>query len=143
MVNNVVKIPKKSTLLLFCQDKWQVMCCKESQGTKFFIKFDFSTMIPQVDLFSFIFWEKLKTPKQHFEINWPLDGKNIKSVQKIIDICLKTNYWFGMQQFQWKQSKHSKTKTGLLGSNYCYCISFWINTSYNLMIFFQLILHKT
>ena len=35
-------------------------------------KFDFTTMIPQVDLFSFIFWRKLKTPKRHFEINWPL-----------------------------------------------------------------------
>ena len=32
-------------------------------------KFDFTTMIPQVDLFSFVFWEKLKTPKRHFEIN--------------------------------------------------------------------------
>ena len=31
--------------------------------------FDFTTMIPQVDLFSFVFWEKLKTPKRHFEIN--------------------------------------------------------------------------
>ena len=35
-------------------------------------KFDFTTMIPQVDLFSFVFWKKLKTPKRHFEINWPL-----------------------------------------------------------------------
>ena len=31
-------------------------------------KSDLSTMIPQVDLFSFIFWRKLKTPKRHFEI---------------------------------------------------------------------------
>ena len=31
-------------------------------------KFDFTTMIPQIDLFSFVFWEKLKTPKRHFEI---------------------------------------------------------------------------
>jgi hypothetical protein len=37
-------------------------------------KSDFTTMILQVDLFSFIFWEKLKTPKNHFEINWPLMG---------------------------------------------------------------------
>ena len=29
-------------------------------------------MKPQVDLFSFVFWRKLKTPKRHFEINWPL-----------------------------------------------------------------------
>ena len=34
--------------------------------------FDFTTMIPQVDLFSFVFWKKFKTPKRHFEINWPL-----------------------------------------------------------------------
>ena len=31
--------------------------------------FDFTIMIPQVDLFSFVFWEKLKTAKGHFEIN--------------------------------------------------------------------------
>ena len=31
-------------------------------------KFDL-TMIPQVDLFSFVFWKNLKTPKRHFEIN--------------------------------------------------------------------------
>ena len=35
-------------------------------------EFDFTTMIPQVDLFSFIFWRKSKTPKNHFEINYPL-----------------------------------------------------------------------
>ena len=29
-------------------------------------------MIPQVDLFSFVLWKNLKTPKRHFEINWPL-----------------------------------------------------------------------
>ena len=32
-------------------------------------KFDFTTMIPQVDLFTFVFWRKLKTPKRHFEVN--------------------------------------------------------------------------
>ena len=35
-------------------------------------EFYFTTMIPQVDLFSFVFWKKLKTPKRQFEINWPL-----------------------------------------------------------------------
>ena len=25
------------------------------------------------DLFSFVFWKNLKTPKRHFEINWPLE----------------------------------------------------------------------
>ena len=31
-------------------------------------EFDFTTMIPQFDLFSFVFWRKLKTPKKYFEI---------------------------------------------------------------------------
>ena len=35
-------------------------------------EFGFTTLIPQVDLSSFVFWKKLKTPKRHFEINWPL-----------------------------------------------------------------------
>ena len=35
-------------------------------------KFDLTTMIPQVDLFLFVFWKNLKTPKRHLEINWPL-----------------------------------------------------------------------
>ena len=37
-------------------------------------EFDFTTMIPQVDLFSFAFWRKSKTPINHFEIIWPLGG---------------------------------------------------------------------
>jgi hypothetical protein len=32
-------------------------------------KIDLTTMIPQVDLFSFAFWKNLKTPKRLFEIN--------------------------------------------------------------------------
>ena len=32
-------------------------------------KFYFTTMKPKVNLFSFIFWRKLKTSKRHFEIN--------------------------------------------------------------------------
>ena len=39
---------------------------------------DLTTMIPQVDLFSFIFWKNLKTPKRHFEINWPLRKKQLQ-----------------------------------------------------------------
>ena len=35
-------------------------------------EFYFTTMKPQVDLFLFVFWKKLKTPKRHCEINWPL-----------------------------------------------------------------------
>ena len=35
-------------------------------------EFNFTTMIPQVDLFLFVFWRKSKSPKNHFEIIWPL-----------------------------------------------------------------------
>ena len=42
-------------------------------------KFNLTTMIPQVDLFSFVFWKNLQTPKRHFEINWPLQNNNMFS----------------------------------------------------------------
>ena len=32
-------------------------------------EFDFTAMIPQVDLFSFVFLEEIDNPKNHFEIN--------------------------------------------------------------------------
>ena len=36
-------------------------------------EFDFnSTMVPQVDLLLFVFWRKLKRPRRHFEIIWPV-----------------------------------------------------------------------
>ena len=35
-------------------------------------EFYFTTMKPQIDLFSFVFWRKLKTPKIHFAIKWPI-----------------------------------------------------------------------
>ena len=44
-------------------------------------KFDFTTLIPQVDLFSFVFWEKLKTLKIHFKVNWPLVSNKLWGFQ--------------------------------------------------------------
>ena len=35
-------------------------------------KIDLTTKIPQVELFSYVFLEELKTPKILFKINWPL-----------------------------------------------------------------------
>ena len=57
--------------------------CKGQKKSKWFFQVDvsslkrtnefyFTTMKPQVDLFSFVFWRKLKSPKRHFEIIWPL-----------------------------------------------------------------------
>ena len=41
-------------------------------------------MIPQVDLFSFIFWKKLKTPKRHFEIIWLLWHMKFGPAQNVL-----------------------------------------------------------
>ena len=61
------------SLLLFVYDKVEKIFFKPTfLPKKWTNKFDFTTMIPQVDLFSFGFWKKLKTPKRYFEINWPL-----------------------------------------------------------------------
>ena len=68
-MNNVI-------LVLFQCKKWfvyQTIWFKALLLRLLFLKIDIIfTMIPQVDLFSFVFWEKLKTPKRHFEINRPL-----------------------------------------------------------------------
>ena len=41
-------------------------------------KFEFTTMLPQVDLFFFVFWKNLKIPRRHFEINWLLESRRYK-----------------------------------------------------------------
>ena len=43
-----------------------------SSSKKQINEFNFTTMIPQVVLFSFVFWKKLKAPKTYFKINRPL-----------------------------------------------------------------------
>ena len=51
------------------QKKSKLFFQDEVSSKKTTNKFYFTTVKPQVDLFSFIFWKKLKTPKIHFEIN--------------------------------------------------------------------------
>ena len=41
-----------------------------------------------VDLFLFVFWKKVKTPKRHFEISWPLAFSNISYI-----IINPNNFW--------------------------------------------------
>ena len=63
------------SLLLLCFS----IVIKVRQSRNDFIKLTFlpknerknSTLL-LCDLFSFVFWKKLKIPKRHFEINWPL-----------------------------------------------------------------------
>ena len=35
-------------------------------------KINFTSMVPQVEMFLVVFWVKLKTSERHFKINWPL-----------------------------------------------------------------------
>ena len=46
-------------------------------------EFYFTTMKSQVDLLLFIFWRKLKTPKRHFKINWPLAAPKMVSFSQL------------------------------------------------------------
>mgnify|MGYP001448702005 CR=1 FL=1 len=58
-----------------------------------------------VDLFSFVFWKKVKTPKRHFETNWPLlHGKRSEKFKYL---------YKKMPRSFWTQSKLKKfiTKT--------------------------------
>ena len=43
-----------------------------------------------VNFVLFIFWKKVKTPKRHFEITWPLDfSKDIGSIHFLLYHCVK------------------------------------------------------
>ena len=62
---------------------------------KWMKKFDFTTMIHQVDLSSFVFWNKLKIPKRHFEINWPLQNHlNLKISVECALVNVHTIFFF-------------------------------------------------
>ena len=68
-------------------------------------------MIPQVDLFSFVFWKNLKTPKRHFEINWPLVGSihSCVSSLKHIHFAIINHFLFNCNVS--KMAAHSERKT--------------------------------
>ena len=57
------------------------------------------------DVFSFVFWKKLKSTKRHFEINWPL-GMKIKSF-----VCPKGQI-ISNDFFLAKDSPKKRNKTG-------------------------------
>ena len=59
------------------------------------LKHNACTMKPQVDLFSFVFWRKLKTPKNLFEIIWLLTRCKIwidwrAQIKRIVDSAQMT-----------------------------------------------------
>ena len=61
-------------------------------------EFNFTSMIPQVDLFLFVFWKKLKTPKRHFEINWPLVWLKIPQMRQNLSAQKAQKIWISMKK---------------------------------------------
>ena len=55
---------------------------KGKKNSKWFFQADVSSkkQILLYYLFLFVFWRKLKTPKRHFEINWPLILKKMNQI---------------------------------------------------------------
>ena len=71
-----------------------------------------------VDLFSLVFWKKVKTPKRYFEINWPLKGRLHASILIVTRNGLKLSLvsggwtqWYFWTQFL--QISKTYTKFGL------------------------------
>ena len=53
------------------KSKSQMSLSHKHKGSKILAKIKIYTLT-RADLFLFVFWKKLKTPKRPFEINWPL-----------------------------------------------------------------------
>ena len=59
---------------------FQVDISSQKQTNEFY----FTNMKPLLDLFLFVFWRKLKTPKRHFEIIWPLQKSSSVEICSIV-----------------------------------------------------------
>ena len=89
-------------------------------------------MTLRVDLFSFVFWEKLKPPKRHFEINWPLDDlKTEIHFYLLLFICRPVNGKMRFSKRQsskwWKPINQNLVKLNIEKNKPC----FFINTIFN------------
>ena len=60
--------------ILHIKSAWFLLKLAMALVTTIGMRFLQVCMIPQVDLFSFIFWRKLKAPKRHLKIIWHLVG---------------------------------------------------------------------
>ena len=107
-------------------------------------KFDFTTMVPQVELFSFVFWENWRHQKNYFEINWPLaheirkvdtallrsgtqkQGKKmfVQHCSKIQTLFLKNSYggfhWNGHLDFRDSSDQRFRTYYWNCSADLCY-----------------------
>ena len=76
--------------------------------------FDLTTMIPQVDLFSYVFWKNLKTPKRHFEIHWPLWFSTV--IWQFIDLIHVSTIYFSFEKWNRHMGIIYRYKAGLVFS---------------------------
>ena len=69
------------------------------------------------DVFSFVFWKKLKTPKKPFEIIWPLKStlmcwRNLRTAPIVRNGHLYENIWWRcnncVHQLQWQKRKEKR-----------------------------------
>ena len=85
-------------------------------------EFYFITTKPQVNLSTFVFWRKLKTPKRLFEINWPLVWRS----------CTKfTDFFYNLKLRVTKLTKHYVTTLTLILATWIFkkwCQSFFAQT---------------
>ena len=94
-----LKVGRRSAVVIpvmdyFCTPNWVNKFLKVRQIRNDFFK---PTFLPKnertistlllVDLFSFVFWKKVKTPKRHFEINWPLN-----EMREVYHLCFSL-FW--------------------------------------------------
>ena len=73
--SKIMKLIYGTTESLLNSNIWKLFTRKCQTNLKWFLQansFSKKTIFLLVDLISFIFWKKVKTPKRHFEINWPL-----------------------------------------------------------------------
>ena len=93
--------------------KLEQIYCKGQINSKWFLQANFSSKewmnkfnFILVDLLLFVFWKKVKTPRRHFEINWPLASESTKKYGG-----------HGFQRFspqmQWLKSKKKNNESSL------------------------------
>ena len=78
MSKHLIHIKKSLTTNYKRSEKVKLIFQADVSSKKRKNKFYFTTVKPQVDLFLFMFWRKLKNPKRHFEITWPLNERQNK-----------------------------------------------------------------
>ena len=82
-------------------------------------KFNFTSMIPQLNLFSFVFWRKLKTPKIYVKINWSLElsqrGTTFSDMDWLVLAFLKIKYRYNIISMM--QGRRKVWKSGCASIN--------------------------